>query len=183
MARSGYKLTRGAPGREKEADSLREFDAWDRVRLVPAASFFRVKGRLRKQKGRLSVREPFPLNGRRWPVRDARGPRVLHPCCRHQAASTVARKSSDAARLNTLRTAWSLPHFSSNARVSADARSCPCVNNCALVGLMMINVNGTTLPISRAPTSQIAPPPSHHATIAARQLKTASGACIIVARA
>jgi hypothetical protein len=66
MARSGYKLTRGAPGREKEADSLREFHAWDCVRLVPAASLFRVKGRLRKQKGHLSVREPSPLNGHRW---------------------------------------------------------------------------------------------------------------------
>jgi hypothetical protein len=71
MTRFGYKLTRGAPGREKEADSLREFHAWGRVRLVPAASFFRVKGRLRRPKGRLSVREPFPLNGRSWqdPVR------------------------------------------------------------------------------------------------------------------
>jgi hypothetical protein len=66
MAWSGYKLTRGARGREKEADSLREFHAWDRVRLIPAASLFRGKARLRKQKGRLSVREPFPLNGRRW---------------------------------------------------------------------------------------------------------------------
>jgi hypothetical protein len=34
MARSGYNLTRGARELEKKADSLREFHAWERVRLV-----------------------------------------------------------------------------------------------------------------------------------------------------
>ena len=85
-------------------------------------------------------------------------------------------------KLRALRTACSLPHFSKSVRVSLDARSRPGADSCLFVGIIAMNVNGTTKPISRAPTNHRTPPPSNQAATPARKLKMASEACMTVAR-
>lgn len=65
---------------------------------------------------------------------------------------------------------------------SAEVRSRPSANSCALVGLIMVKVNGTTQPMSNPPVSHIMPPPSNQTAIPVRLLKIANGACITVAR-
>jgi hypothetical protein len=50
------------------------------------------------------------------------------------------------------------------------------------VGMMPMNVNGTTSPISTAATSHPAAPLITHTTTPHTKLTTASGACIHVAR-
>jgi len=99
-----------------------------------------------------------------------------------QALSSTHTKTTDAMKLSALRTACSLPHFSKSVRVSLDARSRPGADSCLFVGIIAMNVNGTTKPISRAPTNHRTPPPSNQAATPARKLKMASEAYMTVAR-
>ena len=90
--------------------------------------------------------------------------------------------STVATRLKPVRTAWSLPHLSSNARVSGEARSRPAVMSLLLVRMTAMNVNGTTAPMRTAATSQTMLAPKNHAVAPAANPSKASGACSHVAR-
>ena len=64
-----------------------------------------------------------------------------------------------ATALSRVRMPWSLPQCSSNCLVSCEARSRPVANNRLFVGMMTMNVMGTTAPMRSAATSQRTPPP------------------------
>ena len=87
-----------------------------------------------------------------------------------------------ATRLNSVRTACSFPQLTNNARASSESRSRPGDINRWFVGMMPMNVKGTTAPIRNAASSHAPPLPASQREAPARKLATASGACNHVAR-
>src|SRR4029077_4906430 len=81
-----------------------------------------------------------------------------------------------------LRTAWRAFHLSNRCWVSFDSPSRLKANRRLFVGIITINVYGTTRPRNTPPVSHHKPPPANQALTANTKPNMASGACIAAPR-